>query len=70
MGSGGSNGGSNNNDSSPGKLFVGGLPTGLTKHELQAYFSQFGKILDCTIKYNPKTGASRGFGFVKFLTEE
>lgn len=49
-----------------GKLFVGGLPTGITEPEFKKYFMQFGTVLSAVIKTNPKTGISRGFGFITF----
>ena len=55
------------NASDQGKIFVGGLPTGTTETEFKNYFNQFGKVIDAVIKTNPKTGISRGFGFVTFV---
>lgn len=53
-----------------GKLFVGGLPTGTTEPQFKEYFSQFGHVTEAVIKTNPRTGISRGFGFIKFATDE
>jgi hypothetical protein len=46
------------------RIFVGGLHPGVDEQLLINYFSQFGKILQATIKRGKKTGHSKGYGFV------
>merc|ERR1719159_1144710 len=48
------------------KLFVGGLPQGVTAAELRTYFSKFGPVSDAVVMMDSATGRSRGFGFVCF----
>jgi RNA recognition motif-containing protein len=46
--------------------FLGGLTWDTTQDDLREYFSNFGNILDCSIKHDPTTGRSRGFAFLVF----
>jgi len=54
------------NDDDERKIFVGGLSWETTVKDMKEYFGKFGDVADCTLKTDPATGRSRGFGFVMF----
>jgi len=57
-------------DFGPIKLFVGGLSTDATVHDLRRWFAPFGDVADAIVVADRGTGRSRGFGFVSFRTPE
>lgn len=48
------------------KLFVGGLPNGVTDLSFLQYFQQYGEVIDSVVLLDRRTKRSRGFGFVTF----
>ncbi|EHB09545.1 Heterogeneous nuclear ribonucleoprotein D-like protein [Heterocephalus glaber] len=54
------------NQQDDGKMFIGVLSWDTNKKDLMECLSQFGEVVDRTIKTDPVTGTSRGFGFVLF----
>lgn len=59
-------GGNTRSNDEDRKIFVGGISWEVSQDELKEYFSRFGTVTDCTLKTDPNTGRSRGFGFVQF----
>jgi len=47
-------------------LIVLGLPWKTTEQQLREYFEPFGEVLMAQVKKDPKTGQSKGFGFIRF----
>lgn len=47
-------------------MFIAGLSWDISKKDLMEYLSQFEELVDYTIKINPVTRRSRGFGFLLF----
>ena len=51
-------------------LIVLGLAWKTTDKELREYFEQFGELLMAQVKKDPKSGLSKGFGFIRFTDPE
>lgn len=47
-------------------LVVLGLPWTTTEDTMKNYFEQYGEVVMVQVKTDPKSGKSRGFGFVRF----
>ncbi|GFR51314.1 hypothetical protein Agub_g13679, partial [Astrephomene gubernaculifera] len=63
-------GGGRHDEADPRTVYVGFIPHHTSEHELRQLFSTCGEVVDCTIITDRHTGSSRGFGFVRFATEE
>lgn len=48
------------------KFFVGNLPWSVGHAELKHFFKGFGRVLGANVRFDTKTGSSKGFGFVVF----
>lgn len=57
-------------DDSPCNLIVKYLPETMTEEGLKNLFSSYGNIIKCRIISDKATGRSKGYGFVKFESEE
>jgi hypothetical protein len=51
------------------KIFVGGLPPGVTDQVLRQHFEQCGEVEDAVVMMDHHSKRSRGFGFVTFKDE-
>lgn len=51
-------------------LIVLGLPWKTTEENLREYFETLGEVLMAQIKKDPRTGQSKGFGFIRFASYE
>ena len=51
-------------------LMVNYLPTTYTSDQFKELFGEFGPIKECIIITDPTTGASRGYGFVRFTSRK
>lgn len=49
-------------------LYVKNLPEDVTEQQLEALFRVYGGVDSCRLVRNLKTGASRGYGFVRYKT--
>ena len=52
------------------KLYVGGLPYGITEETLTQAFKSAGSVDSVSIITDRETGRAKGFGFVEMSTEE
>lgn len=57
-------------ETTPYKIFVGGLDIDTTEEDLTEYFSKYGKVVERLIKVDLKTKKSRGFGFIGFKSAD
>lgn len=53
-----------------GVVYVKHIPHGFYEEEMKKYFSQFGKVTNLRLSRSAKTGGSRGYAFVEFLSED
>lgn len=51
-------------------IYVGNLPWKTTSSELENLFSRYGKVERATIKTQPRSGRSKGFGFVDIVEHD
>ncbi|KAF8715523.1 hypothetical protein HU200_027180 [Digitaria exilis] len=52
------------------KLFIGGLSQFATEDSLAEAFSRYGQVIEATIVSDKVTNRPKGFGFVKFASQE
>ncbi|KAG0247399.1 hypothetical protein BG011_001581, partial [Mortierella polycephala] len=53
-----------------GVVYLGRIPHGFYEDQMQAYFSQFGKVLRLRLSRNKKTGKSKHYAFIEFASQE
>ena len=52
------------------RIYVGNLPYGIQKEELEQLFAEHGEVVSASIITDRYTGKSRGFGFVEMENAE
>lgn len=52
------------------RIFVGGIPVRVERHQIIDFFSQYGPIRYCKLKMNRKTGRSVGYAYITFKSEQ
>ena len=52
------------------KVYVGNLPFTATEDDLRTLFAQAGNVVSVVMIKDRETGASRGFAFVEYATQE
>ncbi|KAJ6006125.1 hypothetical protein N7451_004069 [Penicillium sp. IBT 35674x] len=52
------------------KIFVGGLASHTDDSRLRQKFAEFGTVDDATVMKDGTTGHSRGFGFVRYASND
>jgi len=51
-------------------LIVLGLPYSATEEDMKSYFEKFGELAHCELKMDQATKRSKGFGFIRFKTDD
>ncbi|KAF9971557.1 MKI67 FHA domain-interacting nucleolar phosphoprotein [Actinomortierella ambigua] len=62
--------GKGSEESTTGTVYLGRIPHGFYEEQMQAYFSQFGKVLRLRLSRNKKTGRSKHYAFIEFTSPE
>ncbi|KAH9052862.1 hypothetical protein EDB83DRAFT_2394433 [Lactarius deliciosus] len=52
-----------------GVVYLGRIPHGFYENQMRTYFSQFGDISRLRLSRNKKTGRSKHYGFIEFVSE-
>jgi ATP-dependent DNA helicase RecG len=52
------------------KIYISNIPYEAGEEEVEKHFEQFGAVSDIHLPRDPKTGRTRGFGFVEFEKKE
>ncbi|MCJ1311732.1 hypothetical protein MMC25_005405 [Agyrium rufum] len=55
-------------DEAPGVVYIGRIPHGFYENEMRSYFSQFGTVNRIRLSHNRKTGKSKHYAFIEFLS--
>ncbi|XP_037573939.1 MKI67 FHA domain-interacting nucleolar phosphoprotein-like [Dermacentor silvarum] len=53
-----------------GVIYIKHIPHGFYEEEMKKYFSQFGTVTNLRLSRSGKTGGSRGYAFIEFLSED
>lgn len=53
-----------------GLIYLGHIPHGFYEKEMREFFAQFGIVTRVKLCRSPKTGRSKGYGYVEFLHTE
>ncbi|GAB7355039.1 hypothetical protein MBLNU459_g5639t1 [Dothideomycetes sp. NU459] len=56
----------NDDENTPGVVYVGRIPHGFYEHQMKAYFAQFGEITHLRLSRNKLTGRSKHYAFIEF----
>jgi RNA recognition motif-containing protein len=60
----------NQTSASSSSIFVGSLPFNISSSALEAYFSQFARVVKLDLPKNTSSGKLRGFAFIHFQNED
>ena len=52
------------------QLYVGSLAWAVSNEQLRSYFEQIGEVEDAFVVFDRESGRSKGFGFVRFVSDE
>jgi len=57
-------------DLTPGVIYLGHIPHGFYENEIRQFFSQFGTVKRLRVSRSKKTARSKGYAFVEFACDE